>query len=103
MRKKFDGQFDALVKLGAEYENQQRIRPLHGKGKPLWEFKEHDHRIYCRRSVVDQTKVEIALLSGWIKDKEGKTDKEEREIEKALGYMHELEQETTSKSKGGNK
>ena len=101
MRKKFAGQFDALSKQGSSYENQQRFHPLHGKGKPLWEFKEHDHRFYCSRLVVDQTKVEIVLLCGWVKDKTGKTDKEDREIEKALDLMHEMENESRNKSKGG--
>jgi hypothetical protein len=101
MRKKFIGQFDALSKQGASYENEQRFRPLRGKGKPLWEFKEHDHRLYCSRSVVDQSKVEIVLLSGWVKDKEGKTDKEDREIKKALDYMNEMEAESQARSRGG--
>jgi hypothetical protein len=100
MRKKFAGQFDALSKQGSLYENHQRFRPLHGKGKPLWEFKEFDHRIYCNRSVVEQTKVEIVLLSGWVKDKAGKTGKEDREIEKALGLLGEMRNELLRKSKG---
>ena len=101
MQRKFAGQFDALSKLGASYENQQRFCPLHGKGKPLWEFKEHDHRLYCSRSIVDQTRLEIVLLSGWVKDKEGKTDREDREIERALDYKQELENEPRKQSKGG--
>ena len=102
MHKKFAGQFDALSKLGAFYENQQRFHPLHGKGKPLWEFKEHDHRLYCSRSVVDQTKIDVVLLSGWIKDKEGRTNREDREIQKALDFLHEMEHESRNRAKGGN-
>ena len=42
MRRRFDGQLDALSKDGGDiqYENQQRFHALHGDGKPLWEFKE---------------------------------------------------------------
>jgi len=82
MRKRFLGQLDALSKQGSEYVNQQRFRSLHGAGKPLWELKEHDHRLYCVRNVVGATIV-VILLSGWIKDKEGRTEREDREIEKA--------------------
>jgi hypothetical protein len=90
MDKKFKGQFDALMKMGAAYQNGQRFHALHGKGKPLWEFKEHDHRLYCCRKVLTAAIVEVVLLSGWIKQKEGKTDKENREIEKAVTLYTEM-------------
>jgi hypothetical protein len=90
MRKRFEGQFDALTKIGAEYINGQRFTPLRGQGKPLWEFKEHDHRIYCFRRVVPPNKVDIILFSGWIKQKSGKTNKEGREIERAQLIMEEF-------------
>jgi hypothetical protein len=82
MWKKFTGQFDALTKC-PNYCNHQRFRPLSAKGKPLWEFKEHDHRLYCFRKVVANMII-VALFNGWVKDKQGKTEKEAREIEKAL-------------------
>ena len=91
MRKRFDGQMVALTKDGgAEYENHQRFRPLHGNGKPLWEFKEHDHRLYCARYPRCLGKVDIVLFNGWIKDKEGRTDREDREIERAKLLYNEF-------------
>jgi hypothetical protein len=88
MWKKFAGQFDALTK-SPNYCNHQRFRPLSAKGKPLWEFKEHDHRLYCFRKVVANMIV-VVLFNGWVKDKQGKTEKEAREIEKALGLYVEF-------------
>jgi hypothetical protein len=83
MRKKFEGQCDVLMKQGAEYANHQRFRPLHGAGKPLWELKEHDHRLYCARVCVGPENIDLILFNGWAKDKQGKTRREDREIEKA--------------------
>ena len=90
-RKKFDGSFDTLIRMGAPYHNEQRFKALTGKGKPLWEFKEHDHRIYCRR-VVRGTAVDVVLLRGWVKDKT-KGKQENAEIEKALNLLKELDSE----------
>jgi len=83
------GNFDALSKIGAPYQNPQRFKALLGKGKPLWEFKEHGHRIYCYRKVVDQ-RVYAVLFTGWDKGKEGRTDREEREIQAAHGLLAEF-------------
>src|SRR4051812_39469035 len=85
MRVRFNGQFDALTKdgAGAAYANHERFHPLHNDGKPLWEFKEHDHRLYCARLPRSMGKMDIVLLHGWIKDKRGKSDRENREIGKA--------------------
>lgn len=89
--KKFKGQFDALTKVGADYANYERFKPLSGAGKPLWEFKEFDHRVYCHRKVMQNTKViEIVLLSGWVKEKRGRTEKEDREIDKAQSLYDEF-------------
>lgn len=83
-RKKFLGAFDALSKCGTDIPvNPQRYKPLIGNGKPLWEFKEHDNRIYCERLVIDGNKVLITLFNGWSKDKEGRTNRENTEIAKA--------------------
>jgi len=89
MGKKFAGQFDALTKTGANYVNDQRFRPLRGAGKPLWEFKEHDHRLYCFRKVLTNA-ILLVLLSGWIKQKTGRTNKEDREVEHAMGIYNEF-------------
>lgn len=97
MRKKFHGQFDCLTKMGAPYHNGERFRSLGGAGKPLWEFKEHDHRLYAARLVLPQNAVVLVLLSGWVKEKRGKTDIENREICKAV----ELYKEFQSESSGG--
>jgi hypothetical protein len=93
MRKRFNGQFDAITKVGASYVNNQRFTPLRNNGKPLWEFKEHDHRLYCFRKVEPPDKVVIVLFSGWIKQKSGKTNKEDREIEHAQLILEEFMKE----------
>jgi hypothetical protein len=93
MRKKFAGQFDALTKTGATFCNQQRFWGLHKEGKPLWEFKEHDHRLYCYRIVRNGSAVVVVLFNGWVKDKKGKTEKEKREIGRALELLAEFLQE----------
>jgi hypothetical protein len=94
MRNRFLGQFDALGKDGggSAYCNQQRFRPLTGAGKPLWEFKEHDHRLYCSRKegLRDSRTVTVVLFNGWVKDKDGRTQKEDREIDKALTLHREF-------------
>jgi hypothetical protein len=90
MRKRFFGQCDALTKQGAGYVNHQRFCPLHGDGKPLWEFKEHDHRLYCIRAPVGTERIDVVLLSGWTKDKRGKTEREDREIERAKSLYYEF-------------
>jgi hypothetical protein len=84
------GQMDALTKQGSSYENHQRFCPLHGSGKPLWEFKEHDHRLYCARFPRAGGKVDVILYNGWKKDKEGKNRQEVREIEKAVDLHAEF-------------
>ena len=96
MANKFKGPFDAIMKTGADYCNQVRFKPLSGQGKPLWEFKEHDHRLFCHRRVVEQA-VQIVLLSGWVKDKKGKGKEEEREIKRAK----DLEREFLAEYPGG--
>lgn len=89
MRNRFKGQFHVLTISGAQYHQQQQFRPLSGHGKPLWEFKEHDHRLYCYRKPYEGASVLIVLLNGWVKDKEGKTREEDREIEKAQSLCNE--------------
>jgi hypothetical protein len=37
--------------------------------------------------------VTVVLFNGWVKDKEGKTDKEDREITRALSLYQEFLQE----------
>jgi hypothetical protein len=93
MVKKFRGSLDALMKMGTLYVNQQRFTPLHGEGRPLWEFKEFDHRLYCHRHA-EGNFVRIVLLSGWVKEKKGRTEREDREIQRAQDiyaeYLSEL-------------
>jgi len=92
MNRRFNGQIRALADMGgAEYENHQRFCPLHGAGKPLWEFKEHDHRLYCARITRPAGRpLDVVLLSGWIKDKKGKGKEETREIDKAKSLYNEF-------------
>jgi hypothetical protein len=94
---RFEGAFDAITKLGGDYQNDQRFKPLRGPGRPLWEFKEHDHRLYCQRIVIQGWSVRIVLLNGWIKDKEGKTQEEARKIEIAHRLLTEMQSQ-----KGGD-
>ena len=94
MRDRFKGQLDSMAKnCGAEYENQQRFRSLHNKGKPLWELKEHDHRLYCARLLRGAGSMDIVLFNGWKKDKDGRSDREDREIEKAISIYNEFLEE----------
>ena len=91
--KKYKGSFDALSKLGPDYYNPQRFKPLIGAGKPLWEFKEFDNRLYCFRTVKQTNTVDVVLLSGWVKDKKGRTEREVREVQSAQGLLNEFMQE----------
>jgi hypothetical protein len=86
-KKKFQGSFDSLTKQGADYENQVRFKGLHDYGRPLWEFKEHDHRIYAVREILNigegsekKLIAVVVLLNGWKKDKDGKAKEEKIKI-----------------------
>lgn len=87
--KKFQGSFDALSKMGSRYYNEQRFKALIGAGRPLWEFKEHDHRLYCYRRVEGEAVV-VTLLDGWIKDKEGRNKQEINRIQAARTLLAEF-------------
>lgn len=98
MRNKFLGLFHAVTKIGTGYVNDQRFKALVRDGKPLWEFKEHDHRIFCRRAEEGRF-VRILLLHGWIKDKNGRTAHEQREVQHALMLLHEFEANEMKRSR----
>jgi hypothetical protein len=85
---RFKGSFGAVTKMGADYQMRERFTPLHGAGKPLWEFKEHDHRLYCARTAVGKF-VDVVLLNGWVKDKQGKSKEEPRHIQAAQNLFTE--------------
>lgn len=87
-KRKFKGAFDAITQQGSKYVNHQRFRPLTGAGKPLWEFKEHDHRLYCCRECTGDY-MRIVLLSGCVKQKEGKSKEEDSEIKTAKRLYEE--------------
>lgn len=90
-RKKFEGSFDALTKVGPTYYNEQRFKALIGDGKPLWVFKEHDHRLYCHRQTdASNTRVDVVLLDGWTKDKEGRNKQELHKVQAAQGLLREF-------------
>ena len=63
--------------------------PTHQRFKPFTNMasrfgvKESDHRLYCHRQVLAANALYIVLFNGWVKQKKGKTDKEQREIEKS--------------------
>jgi hypothetical protein len=98
MLKKLSGGFQALTVMGKDYVNDQRFRPLTKKaGKPLWEFKEHDHRLYCAR-IVRGNAVEIVLLHGWSKDKEGPSREEDQQIATAISLYEEFLAETKERA-----
>jgi hypothetical protein len=89
--KKFKGSFDALSKVGASYHNHERFRPLTKEGgKPLWEFKEFDHRLYCFRLQTSATLVDVVLLNGWTKDKAGRSKEEDHKIKSAQTLLAEF-------------
>jgi hypothetical protein len=95
------GSFATLTRLGIDYQIHERFKPLHGEGKPLWEFKEHGHRLYCLRRGTDVAgSVTVILLSGWKKDKDGKRSNEEREEIKKAQHLREEYEETLT---GGGK
>ena len=91
-QRKFQGNFRTLVQVGKTYRNRERFKPLRDEGKPLWEFKEHDHRIYCVRREVGDC-VYAVLLFGWTKDKAGRHREETRSIERAQSYRWQAEEE----------
>jgi hypothetical protein len=91
MVKRFNGSFGALIQMGADYVSHERFRPLKQQGRPLWEFKEHDHRLYCIREVNGKI-ASVVLLNGWVKDKAGKANTQEaREIAKAKSLYEEYQ------------
>lgn len=92
MRKRFKGQFHSLTIMGKDYINHERFCPLRGDARPLWEFKEHDHRLYCAR-VVKEQRIIAVLFNGWVKDKAGRGKQEGREIQKALDLYAEFLEE----------
>lgn len=97
VRAKFEGTFAAVTKMGDRLHFHERFTLLRGNGKPLWEFKQHAHRLYCLRIVTNSAgSVKIILLSGWKKDKAGKGRNEEgEEIKKAQRLREEYEKRVT--------
>jgi hypothetical protein len=98
MRRRFAGSFDALTKMGADYVNRERFKPLRDRGKPLWEFKEHDHRLYCAREVNGKF-VQVILFNGWSKDKDGRTKEEDSQIATAQSLLAEYQEELKKRRK----
>ena len=91
MANRFKGSFLAIMHTGADYCNDVRFKPLRREGRPLWEFKEHGHRLFCHRHVLRDSKfVLIVLFNGWDKDKSGRSKEEDREIEHAKRLYEEF-------------
>lgn len=88
MRKRFAGSFDALVRMGANYEIDNRFKPLKGEARPLWEFKEEDQRIHCSREQQGAA-VRVILLNGFVKDRGQGKKHEAQAIETGLGLYRE--------------
>jgi len=74
--------------MGTKYYNPQRFKPLIGDGKPLWEFKEFDHRLYCYRECIGEV-VKVILFNGWEKQKKGKSKEENAQIATAQRLFQE--------------
>lgn len=87
--KKFEISFGALAKLGHEYENGESFTALQHDGKPLWEFKEHELRLYCLRRQVGNS-VYVVLLNGWSK-RANRSRQQTRAIERAQSLRREAE------------
>jgi hypothetical protein len=100
VRAKFEGSFATVTKMGADYQIHERFKPLHGEGKPLWEFKEHGHRLYCIRVTGAAGSVTIVLLNGWKKDKVGRGANEERQ---KIKNAQRLREEYVKRGTGGVK
>lgn len=89
--KKFKGSFNALATMGAKYVNHERFKPLSDAGKPLWEFKEHGHRLYCfRKQDEGNASITVVLFNGWEKDKKGRTKEEDTRIATARALLDEF-------------
>lgn len=57
----------------------------------MWEFKEHDHRLYCYRKPDEQNLViDVVLFNGWMKDKKGKSKEETHKIQTAQSLLQEF-------------
>ena len=97
MSKRFKGSFLALTKMGADYVNWERFHALSGDGKPLWEFKEHDHRLFCVRKQLPNGHVKVILLNGWVKDKAGRAKEERNHIVTAQNLYAEYWREVGGK------
>jgi hypothetical protein len=92
IRKRFKDSFGAAVQLGSDYMIHERFHPLHDDGRPLWEFKEHKHRLFCQRTVTGKS-INIILFNGWKKDKDGRGKKEEEaQIQRAQNLLNECRQ-----------
>ncbi len=89
--------------MGARYHNEQRFKALIGNGKPLWEFKEFDHRLYCfRRPDASNVGVDVVLLDGWVKDKQGRNKQEISKVASAQSLLAEFLAEYPGGNIGGN-
>jgi hypothetical protein len=99
-QKKFKGSFDAITQMGSKYYNRERFKALIGDGRPLWEFKEFDQRLYCYRECNGGV-AKVILLNGWEKQKSGKSKEEKAHIETAqrllAEYLNTKEERKTPK------
>ena len=68
------------------------FKPLTGRGKGIWEWKQFDHRLYAFRGPDYGTAARVVLLNGWVKDKDnsiGGGVEDNRQIEKAIALRDE--------------
>jgi hypothetical protein len=75
--------------MGARFQLHTQFKPLHREGRPLWEFKYFDHRLYAIRLQTDERSVTVILLSGWVKDK-SKGKEESSKIAVAMNLYQEF-------------
>lgn len=89
---RFQRVFARFLDEGLAIAGNGVFKPLTGRGKGIWEFKQFDHRLYAFRGPDYGKAARLVLLNGWIKDKDasiGAGIEENRQIEKAIAMKAE--------------
>lgn len=89
---KFERVFARFQQEGMGIAGNGVFKPLTGRGKGIWEWKQFDHRLYAFRGPDYGEAARVVLLNGWVKDKAaplGSGVEENRQIEKAVALRDE--------------
>jgi hypothetical protein len=89
---KFERVFGRFQQEGMGIASNGVFKPLAGRGKGVWEWKQFDHRLYAFRGPDYGEAARVVLLNGWVKDKAaplGGGVEENRQIEKAIALRDE--------------